>query len=330
MPLTNFPNGISSFGVPIVGGSVPAVPSGVGTVYYVDQQRGNDALDGLSPSNAMLTLSAVHAKMTANQDDTVLVFGSTSSIAVRETATLSWSKDKCHIIGMNAFNRVSHRVSIRAASGSSLTPLMTVSAGGCVFMNLHLYQGYATDEAQICLSVTGERNAWYNCHIAGGGAALAAAHAGCRSLVLAGGSGQVGENYFNSCTIGLDTSTFDAANANIEITGHSPRNTFEDCDIITYTGSSGAARVFLLVGSGGIDRTTRFSRCRFINATRSSATAMTQAMSVHASAGGVVLLDDSWFLGCTDVETTPAGNVYTNATTVLADNGSEFVVYAST
>lgn len=311
MPLTNFPNGITSFGIPVIGAGVPALPRAVGNVYFVDQAVGNDGYSGLSPDVPLATLSRAHTLMTADQDDVAVVFGGVSNIAVRETATLTWSKNKCHIIGANAYNRISHRVSLRAASGSNFTPLMTVSADGCMFANFHMFHGYATAEAQVCMNVTGERNAFYNLHIGGGGHATAAAHVGNRSLVIAGGSGN-GEHYFKDCTIGLDTVTYDAANANLEITGASPRNIFEDCRFITFAGSSGAGREFVLIGALGIDRWLEFKRCMFMNAVQSTATAMTQAMSVNASAGGTILCLDSWFHGVTDVETAASGNVYMN------------------
>lgn len=325
MSLTNFPNGISSFGVPIIGGGVAVAPGRLGRVVYVDQANGNDALDGTSPERGVLTLSRAHALMTANRDDVALVFGSTSTIAVRESAALAWSKDKCHIIGMNAFNRISHRVSIRATSGATVfTPLVNVTADGCLFANFHVFHGFADDSAQIAWVDTGERNAYYNIHIGGGGATLAGAHAGMRCLKL-GGSGK-GEHYFRDCTIGLDTVSYDAANANLEIVGGAPRIKFENCDFIASTGSSGAGREFVLLGVGAIDRYLTFKDCRFINAAQSGATTMTQAMSVNASAGGLVLLDNSWVHGCTDIETSASGNVFiTNPVVDTADGGIPIV-----
>lgn len=329
MPLTNFPNGISSFGVPILGGGNPIMPRSVGNVYYVDQTSGDDALDGLSPATAVAKLSRAHSLMTADQDDVAIVYGAVANIAVRETATLTWSKNKCHIIGANAFNRVAHRVSLRAASGSEFTPLMTVSADGCVFANMHLYHGYDDASAQVCLNVTGERNSWYNVHIGGMGHATAASQTGGRSLVIAGGSGN-GEHYFKNCVIGLDTTDHDAVNAELEISGGSPRNVFEDCIFTTFTGSSGAGREFVLIGSGGIDRWLIFRKCYFINAVQSTATTMTQGMSVHASAGGTVFLEDCWFHGVTDIETSASGNVFISNPVVDTADGGLMIVNAPT
>lgn len=327
MPVTNFPQGVSSFGAVVTGGGNPIMPRSVGNVYYVDQTSGNDALDGLSPDKAVATLSRAHALMTADQDDVAVVFGAVANIAVRETATLAWSKNKCHIVGANAFNRVAHRVSLRAASGSEFTPLMNVTADGCLFSNFHMFHGYGTAEAQVALNVGGERNAFYNVHVGGGGNATAAAHVGNRSLVIAGGSGN-GEHYFKDCVIGLDTVVYDAANFNLEISGASPRNAFEDCRFVTNAGSSGAGRAFLTVGALGIDRWLEFKRCSFINVVNSGATTMTQAFSLNASPGGTIMLLDSWMHGVTDIETSAGGEVFINNAVVDTADGGLLVVNA--
>lgn len=324
---TNFTR-LAVGGVPVLGGggAVPVVPRSVGDVYHVDQISGNDALDGLSPSTAVATLSRAHSLMTADQDDVALVYGGVGTIAVSESATLSWTKNKCHIIGMNAHNRVSHRVSIRS-DGTEFTPLMDISADGCTFANFHLFHGYDDDSAQVCMNLSGERNAFYNLHIAGGGHATAAGHVGSRSLVIAGGSGN-GEHYFKDCVIGLDSVARDAVNADIEISGGSPRNIFEDCRVIAFTGSSGAGREFVLIGTGGIDRWVEFKRCSFINAINSTATAMTQGFSVGASAGGTVMLLDSWLHGVTDIETSASGLVFVNNAVVDTADAGLLVVNA--
>ena len=50
MPFTNFPNGITSMGIPVLGGA--AIPFGVARdakVFFIDPRIGSDSNDGLSP-----------------------------------------------------------------------------------------------------------------------------------------------------------------------------------------------------------------------------------------------------------------------------------------
>ena len=43
MGVTNFPNGVASYGAPIIGGGMPIT---AGTVYYVSYANGSDGNDG--------------------------------------------------------------------------------------------------------------------------------------------------------------------------------------------------------------------------------------------------------------------------------------------
>ena len=51
MGLTNFPNGISSFGVPVLGG-ILGIPF-TGTYWFVDPVNGLDGNAGTSPQTAL-------------------------------------------------------------------------------------------------------------------------------------------------------------------------------------------------------------------------------------------------------------------------------------
>ena len=55
MPLTNYPNGVASYGAPITGGRFANPWS---THYFVDGTDGNDSQDGTSPDNAFATIQA--------------------------------------------------------------------------------------------------------------------------------------------------------------------------------------------------------------------------------------------------------------------------------
>jgi hypothetical protein len=70
MTLTAFPNGISSFGMPIIG-SGPVFTSG--NVFWVDSVNGKSTNDGSSKENAKNTLDAAVALCTANNGDHILL-----------------------------------------------------------------------------------------------------------------------------------------------------------------------------------------------------------------------------------------------------------------
>ena len=72
MGLTHFPNGVSSFGVPVMGGG-GRVPFTTGTYFFVDSVTGNNANDGLDPDHPFATIDYAVAQCTANKNDVIIV-----------------------------------------------------------------------------------------------------------------------------------------------------------------------------------------------------------------------------------------------------------------
>jgi len=93
--LTNFPNGITSFGMPVIGGGLPPT---FGNVYFVDYTNGNDGNSGKSPEAAVKTLSKAHDLCTTNNNDYILIDGYAEVV---ETAMIDFSKSRIHVWGCN-------------------------------------------------------------------------------------------------------------------------------------------------------------------------------------------------------------------------------------
>lgn len=297
MGLTNFPNGASSFGMPLLGG----IPAG-GKHYWVAPARGSDNNSGNDPAHPLDTVTAALAKCTAGRNDTVHLIGDGQTTgSSRDTATLAWAKDATHLVGHAAPTRVSQRA--RIAPSTTFTPLITVSGDGCMFANVQLFQGH--NAASVCANITGERNYFENVHFAGIGHATAGASAASASITLTGD----GENTFKGCTIGVDTVTRSQSCSEIEFLSAAVRNQFIDCDIICTTDD--ATSLFLKAdGAGDLDRFTIFQGCRFINAVASGSTTMTAGIAMHASAGGMIMIDDCALVGCTNWVAGDSTNVW--------------------
>lgn len=306
MGLTNFPGGLSSMGVPVVG---PLFGQNSKS-FFVDGASGSDGNNGLSSRRPLKTVSKAHSLCTAGRNDVVYVMGNgATSGTARETATITWSKNATHLIGVAAPGLVAQRARISTASSTSaVTPILTVSGSGCLFQNLHLFQDFSTDATNICVEVTGERNVFQRCHIAGGGNATGADNVGMRSLKITGGSGN-GEHLFEDCVIGLDTIPRGAAaSAEFEVDGGSPRNIFRRCLFIARTDA--AAHDMILVGTGGIDRFLIMEDCIFWNDIVGGGTNMDELFNISASIGGDILLMNCVRKGATAIETGSSGQVY--------------------
>ncbi len=82
MTWTAYPNGVSSFGMPLLG-SGPGIPSTTGNVYFVDSGATNATTGntGTSPSEPMSTIDSAINKATANNGDLIIVMpGHTETI----------------------------------------------------------------------------------------------------------------------------------------------------------------------------------------------------------------------------------------------------------
>jgi hypothetical protein len=95
MGLTNFPNGISSFGIPQFGGGIPST---FGTPYFVDYRNGSDGNRGLDTTRSFKTYSKAVAAATTNANDIILIDGDSEVV---ETAMVTVSKNRLHTIGLN-------------------------------------------------------------------------------------------------------------------------------------------------------------------------------------------------------------------------------------
>lgn len=67
--LTNFPNGVSSYGMPVLPGLGPTT----GNVFWVHSGTGNNSNTGTSKSEPLATIDAAVGKCTANQGDLIIV-----------------------------------------------------------------------------------------------------------------------------------------------------------------------------------------------------------------------------------------------------------------
>jgi hypothetical protein len=310
MSLTNFPNGITSFGVPVLG-TIGGLPF-TGNYYFVDPVIGADGNEG-TPEQPLKTLYGALAKCTAGNNDVVVLVGNGSSTgsarlstalaqsinSAATTGTLNWNKDATHLIGVAAPTSVAQRARIAPPTGTytaatfNSDAFINVTASGCYFANLSVFCGFSTGSASmVAWTDSGSRNAYSNVNIYGMADAASAGGANARTLKLNGG----GEHTFINCTLGGDTVARSAANATVELAGGTARNSFIDC-VFPFQCSAGTPLGLKVGAASGMDRYALFKGCTFVNNIGSTSTSMTALATLAASAGGQVVIKNSMMVG---------------------------------
>lgn len=157
---TNFPNGISSFGIPIVGGGVPAT---FGNIYFVDYEKGSDGNTGKSIKRAVKTLSKAEDMMTSNSNDIALIDGYSEVV---ETAMIDWDKNRLHVVGLNGFPGhygCGARVSCTLSTGATNIATIKVTGVRNTFSNVKWINANTVAEGLYCVADGGEYSRWFNC-----------------------------------------------------------------------------------------------------------------------------------------------------------------------
>jgi len=302
--MTSFGDQLFQFGNVPVGVNFPTG----GNTYYLDPANGSDDNDGLAINRAFKTLPVAYAKLTANQNDILYYLAGASSLSL--SAAFTWGKSYTHFIGVCAPTQVAQRARVfQTSTATGLSPLITISASGCIWKNLYIFQGVNDNTSLINVSITGGRNYFDTVHFAGGGHATQAVDGGA-SLKLDGAE----ENTFKNCTIGVDTISAGTGMAGILFDTDATRNLFIDCTVRLFADNAGA--IFVEVADGtGIAMDNTFKNCLFLN---NSVTSLTAGFALPAGLGAQrrILLKDCMTLGATKLDANDRGALYGNMNAV--------------
>jgi hypothetical protein len=144
MPLTAFPKGISSFGVPVIGSGSVIPPSG-GNYYFVSSVTGSDGNAGTDPAAPLATVAAAITATTVSKGDVIVMLPyHTDTIAAAGTWT---PKAGTAIVGLG-WGGCRPLISFSATTSTIL-----VSAANCLFQNFVTTSTVA--ELVTCFSVSG-------------------------------------------------------------------------------------------------------------------------------------------------------------------------------
>lgn len=292
----------------------------VGNIFYVDANAGSDtANNGTEFNKAFKTLGTAYAACTSFNYDVIIV--APSANAVTTEASITWSKSYITVVGATAPVYIGPRA--RIGWGTSATsPCLAISGMGNRFINLKLV---VEEDVNVLVSITGERNYFANVNFAGICNTTTGDDTAARCVTIT----DAGENYFLGCAFGVNTVLNSAANALVELNGANSvaRTKFEDClfDIVC---DNAGPRFVLFTGAYSSECWTWFKDCMFLN-TRGGTTTMTVGITVPASVNGRIILDNSWFLGVTDISSIVT-HTYMNNNAVATPDAGLLIVSANT
>lgn len=141
--LTNFVNGIASYGVPVMGGST--IPSTTGNYWFVSSTTGSNGNSGKSVKQAFATIAQAQSAATASNGDVVIIM---PGHAETLTAVLTLSKAGVSYVGIGT-GSLKPQITVNAAvDGLSLT------GANINVSNIH-FPAPETDDATAMINVAG-------------------------------------------------------------------------------------------------------------------------------------------------------------------------------
>ena len=154
MSLTSFPNGVSSFGIPVI----PGMDLGKvwGDTYFVDTATGSDNNDGKSPALPVATIQRAINLSADGKGDRIYVRNG----AYAETLTISTSHDDIMIIGQS-------QAGVVVTGATDATDTLTIAAANCTIANMS-FAPFDTGADISLIKITGANTRIENCYFSGG------------------------------------------------------------------------------------------------------------------------------------------------------------------
>jgi hypothetical protein len=159
MSYTNFPNGLTSFGMPVLGGGVPMTS---GKYIFVDATYGVDGNDGSSWEDAVKTIAQAYSLARTNKDDVIVL---STNATHNITSMLDVSKNRVHFIG-DVFGRLyGQNAKISMGVTTNTTDVFAVKTTGVrnTFTGIKFINNNTVTENVACVGIGGEYPVFTGC-----------------------------------------------------------------------------------------------------------------------------------------------------------------------
>jgi len=301
--LSNFPNGITSFGMPIFGNGIPATK---GNVYFVDYGSGNDNYEGTDMDKPLKTLAYAYGKCTTNNYDVIVLMGSSTHTL---TSMLTIAKNRVTIIGLDGSPGRYYGQAAKVSLGvtTTATDIGTIKNTGVrnVFHNIKFINENTVAEGLYGVVEGGEYAQYMNCEFY---KSTDLDVTGAAELVMNGDSAQL-----IGCTIGSLANQLSGAiirpciliTKGLAGTGKVARDVvLKDCYLWRNCGNA-ANRFVYGANAADVERMMIFDNCKFINNPLALATpAQTIAFAASLTVGSVLCINPASIGAATALSTT--------------------------
>lgn len=258
--------------------TVTGLGPGVGEIFYVapassstSQYRTHWQEMGVEKDHKIYTLpSLAYADMTAERNDVMLV----APGKYTETATIDWTKDHAHAIGLggpNLHQRYGRPNVLLFCDTAAVDYTVHLTGDFCQFHNFMVGNGHSTGSATAdnlsALGIAGYGNYFSRMGFQGVGSATQAAAAACSSVEIMAGAGEL---TFENCLIGGNTyvttrsSTTSGQLLLTSTVAGVANGIFKDCLFLSRSAVAATAMVHRK-SQAAYDRAWVFDRCHFDN-----------------------------------------------------------------
>ena len=317
MIYTDYPNGVSSFGIPLTG-NIPFTMgvAGVGNNYFVDPTNGSDGNDGLSPENAVATVAQAYSYTLTNNHDKVIL---AANAAHAVTEMLDVSKNRVHFIALDGRSGIGMgaraRVTMGATGVATDLAVMKNTGVGNTFTGLKFDSSSTTAESLYGIIEAGEYAVYNRCELY---KSSDLDDAGASELALNGDSAQ-----FLNCTIGSTANETGNIRANVLCTGGIVSGKklrdcyFENCMLLAKADDTDKVFVYG-ANATDVERSLTFKGCTFFNNPLSAGTPAAAIAFGAAQTQGAVFCDTN----CAVVDVTVMGTTGQNIFVMQQDGAT--------
>ena len=318
MTFTNFPNGVSSFGIPQLGDGIPTT---YGDYIFVDpNSSGSD--NGSTMKNAFRTVGQAVTTPASNSNSVILMNANSAHSTVAGTNDqLSLTKSRLHFVGLGGGSRYlgqRTRWTMGVTTGSAIAIVKNTGVGN-TFTNIKFDSSDTLSTSKYAFADGGEFTQMTNCEIVHSG------QLGVDSAAPLLCNGDTA--YYLHCAIGSFVHIWPVAAQNWlftreTISGKVARDViFEDC--LSLSKTSNASFVHHRgVGATAIERMLIYKgECGFINAKLGAANpAQCVGFSVTQTEDDIVIGPDCYDRCNTAVSTTTGVFIYYSGSPISAGN----------